>query len=702
MKKFLSIVLALVAAITASAAIRTPEAAAQLAADFTNNQPALSRMHRSARTSSNLSLAHTFNKPASPEAAVYAFNQENGNGFVLVSADDRTMDILCYADKGTFDLQTANPNFLWWVNRYVDEVANVDDTNAYTGGSMVRRAAQTTAISPLLGNTAWDQETPYWNKCPMDLWKTTERCLTGCVATATAQIMRYWQYPAQGTGSHSYTWYCCTDADCNTTKSKTLAQDFSTITFDWANMLDTYGTSTSSYTTAQANAVSTLMYALGVACDMQYGGSTIGGSGAWTDDMGQALIDYFGYKNTVKFVTTYSKSGYEGNNGKGTACPMANAQWNCTASSMTTMFNTELEAGRPILMGGESNEGGHEFVCDGRDTQGKFHINWGWSGDCNCYCALTSLKPSGANYSFSSQIDALIGLEPASLDTIDVTGVTVSPTTASININGKQQLTATVSPADATNKAVTWSSSNSNVATVSNTGLVKGVSAGTATITATTVDGNFMASATVTVSSSVEPSYSFSLVTSVNDLMAGDEVLLVNRENSKAMSTTQNTGNRGVAAVTIANDAIELEEGQTAVQVFTLKAGKAANQWAFYTGSGYIYAASSSQNQLKTASALTNDGSFSISIASGDATIVANGSNTRNTIRYNSTNDIFSCYGSTSSVSGTVSIFARSTSQPTSLQDTKTTTTVEKFIRDGQLFIRRGDKVYNAAGVMVY
>ena len=88
-------------------------------------------------------------------------------------------------------------------------------------------------------------------------------------------------------------------------------------------------------------------------------------------------------------------------------------EFSVTTAKITEYFNADLEAGRPIIMGGEdSNMGGHEFVCDGRDASGRFHINWGWEGDGNCYTALTTLKPSGSTYKFNGGLDAIIGLEP--------------------------------------------------------------------------------------------------------------------------------------------------------------------------------------------------------------------------------------------------------------------------------------------------
>jgi len=409
MKKFIFSTLALIFAATISAAPRTAEQAAAIAAEFTNAQPALARMHKAPRTTATMRLAYTGLKPASSEAAYYVFNQENNAGAVFVSADDRTLDVLGYTVSGQFSPASVNPNLKWWLDRYAEEIANVNDENAYIASSS-RKAAQVEEIKPLLKNKngqeiTWYQERPYYNLCPMDERDNT-RCLTGCVATATAQIMYKWRYPAKGTGSFEYTWYDCMDDYCSDYKTQTLSADFSTVTFDWDNLLASYDGK--KYTAAQSNAVATLMYNCGIACKMQYGGDKNNGSGAWTDDMGYGIKTFFGYK-LDKFVTTYSQSSYK--KAKGTDIADIPCEFGLKAAQIAELFDADLEAGRPILMGGESTKsGGHEFVCCGRDSNGKFYINWGWEGDDNVYFSLTSLNPSGA--SFSSQIDAIIGLEP--------------------------------------------------------------------------------------------------------------------------------------------------------------------------------------------------------------------------------------------------------------------------------------------------
>lgn len=405
MKKFFLGLLAMMVSATLFAAPRTAEEAALIAAQFTNQQPQLRKLHKSPRAAANMRLAHKALQNNSEQAAYYVFNQEGNNGFVIVSADDRTAeDVLGYTENGAFDMNTANPNLKWWLSRYAEEITalqSMDDSELEP-----RKAVQVTAIAPLLVNQngeeiTWYQETPYNNLCPMDLRDNT-RSLTGCVATAASQIMYKWRWPQTGTGSSSYVWKDCKNKSCSSYEEFTLSANYGETTYDWNNMLPSYDGV--NYTTAQANAVATLMYHCGVAAEMAYGGDKAGGSGAWTDYMAYALMNYFDY-NVGKFITMYSEADYGG------AHDGVTAEWNVTRSQFTSYFNADLEAGRPILMGGESDSGGHEFVCDGRDANNRFHINFGWEGSGNGYYALSALTPD-AEDDFSNNLDAIIGLYP--------------------------------------------------------------------------------------------------------------------------------------------------------------------------------------------------------------------------------------------------------------------------------------------------
>ncbi len=483
--------LALCLASVSFAAERSLEQASQIAAQFTTQSSHLRKASSTAPTT--LTLAMTQTKLNSTSPAYYVFNRENG-GFVIVSGDDLASDILAYSDEGTFDPEHINPNFQFWLRRLQEGLSVINESNAAP-----RRAVMVQAIAPLLINDqgqpiSWEQDAPYNNLCPMDDYDDT-RCLTGCVATAAAQIMYMWRRPLQGTGTKSYLW-----ENKNVTKQKeTLTANFGETTYDWANMLPKYRGTT---TQEQQDAVATLMYHCGVAAEMRYGGSKAGGSGSWTDIMGYGMKTYFSY-NVGYFISVLTRAQYKSNKGGKDPCDLP-CKWSVSMDSFVYFFNQDLEAGRPILMGGQDTDGGHEFVCDGRDANGKFHINWGWGGSSNCYCDLTALRPSGTAMDFSSDIDAVIGIEPAILDTIHVQSITIAPSSLTLKINQKEQLIATIHPDNASIRTFTWSCSDPTIVRVDETGTVKGLAQGTAYVIATTKEGNKKDTCVVTVTNEIQ------------------------------------------------------------------------------------------------------------------------------------------------------------------------------------------------------
>lgn len=465
MKRIIINIIAIFLTASLFAATRTAEEAAIIAAQFTNKQ---TNTFRAPRAAGELRLVHRTNKPQSDEAALYVFNQPDNSGFVMVSADDNAVTILGYSDEGAFDNTNIPSNVQFWLDYYAERIATAQPS-AHAQEGVQRTTTQETVVQPLLGGIKWDQTSPYNKLCPI---VQGSRCPTGCVATAAAQIMKFYEWPEQGQGSRSYK-----------DDGETRSADFGNTTYDWDNMLDKY---TSGYTTAEANAVATLMYHVGVSCKMDYEPN---GSGALTDNMRDGLVNYFRYKNTAQYIR------YK------------------TTAELTALFKTELAANRPILLGGADSDGydaeGHEFVCDGIDANGLFHINWGWSGTSNGYFALSSLDPdeegtgaasSGAGY--SHDIDCVIGIEP-DRDPVNVTGVTLDSSSATIKIKERYPLTYTISPSNASNKAVSWISSNEAVAKVTEDGAVVGVSVGSATITVKTNDGSYTATCQVTVTNEV-------------------------------------------------------------------------------------------------------------------------------------------------------------------------------------------------------
>lgn len=270
-------------------------------------------------------------------------------GFLVVSADDSGAPLLGYSDTGKFDPDSMPRALEAWLKGYAEQIyQGAQKGVAYKG---VTSRATRVAIAPKL-TTKWDQTPPYNNLCPLE---NGVRTYTGCVATAMAQVMNYHKWPVSGTGSNSYTW-----------NDETLSMDFSSVTFDWNNMAADYATA--SVTEAQKNAVATLMKACGYSVSMNYGTDESSASSLY---MITALANNFGY----------SKGG-----GWAQRCFYTSEEWE-------DLVYNELATSGPVLYDGESGTGGHQFVCDGYNGDGYFHINWGWSGMSDGYFLLSALDP---------------------------------------------------------------------------------------------------------------------------------------------------------------------------------------------------------------------------------------------------------------------------------------------------------------------
>lgn len=242
------------------------------------------------------------------ESQYYIYENVNGEGWVMVAADDVVRPILAYSKTGRFRTDNMPKNVKGWLSNYERQinyaVANNIEANAQTQQEWMRlrkgvKATQATPVVAPLVKTGWDQDAPFWNLCPT---KSSSRCYTGCVATAMAQVMYYHKWPKQGIGSHTDKAYTSCSAN------------FGETTYDWNNMLLDYSGSS---TATQKTAVATLMYHCGVACDMQYNTASAGGSGAYT-------IDYNGYwssRNTMCAETALKQFfGYDASTIKGYAC----------------------------------------------------------------------------------------------------------------------------------------------------------------------------------------------------------------------------------------------------------------------------------------------------------------------------------------------------------------------------------------------
>lgn len=422
MKKILLGLLAAMVSMTLFAERVAPDDAALVANNFMNVASASSAKKAAAPKK-------MVRKATAEENLFYIYENANGEGWVIIAGDDALAPVLAYSETGTFRTENMPVNVKSWLGKYNKFVRKIEDEGviateeATEQWTTLRRGARKAkgdaVVGPLIA-TQWDQDSPYYDLCP---GTGTSKAYTGCVATAMAQVMNYWQWPVKGTGSHSYQ---PLDPNSETgAKSKRYgvqSADFGSTTYDWANMLDKY---TSGATSAQKTAVATLMFHCGVATEMMYGNDADGGSGTYTVNYGDwedpqcaqnAFVTYFGYKSDG--LTGYMRDGfmYEG--------VQYYKKW--SDADWTAMVKEELDKRHPIMYGGAGKEGGHSFICDGYDDSDYFHFNWGWSGSNDGYYILSNLVPGsggagGGGYDFSEDQDVIIGIVPDKKDMPEVT-----------------------------------------------------------------------------------------------------------------------------------------------------------------------------------------------------------------------------------------------------------------------------------------
>ncbi|MDR1783665.1 MAG: thiol protease/hemagglutinin PrtT [Dysgonamonadaceae bacterium] len=291
----------------------------------------------------------------------YVFNKGD-KGYAIVSGDDTFYPLIAYSTEGNWDSENNPPAFLYWmkgvedrIRKAIAESVQSEETaeawKAYLSGNLASlKSAQ--AVTPFL-KSKWNQTDPFNQKCPS---VNSTKAPTGCVATAMAQIMYYYQWPTKGKGSSS-SYY-------TTTKNIYVSSvNFSQTTYQWSKMTDEY---TSQSTTAAKDAVAELMYHCGVSVQMDYKADE---SSASNFDAATALINYFDYDASMQiyFEDMYSV-----------------ADW-------AKIILDEVTAGRPVLYQGESSDGGHSFLCDGYNGS-LYHFNWGWGGYKDGYFSLQGMN----------------------------------------------------------------------------------------------------------------------------------------------------------------------------------------------------------------------------------------------------------------------------------------------------------------------
>ena len=333
--------------------------------------------------------AHPQTAPSAP-ADYYVFNVGKDEGFVVVSGDDRTPPILGYADRGSISTTHLPDGLQFLLSVYSEELASLSSSSPSSGSPAASQSSTRLPIAPMV-QTRWNQGAPYYNDCPES---NDTHAVTGCVATAMAQVMYFHQYPTGST----------TALPGYTTRNKLFAlEDLPATTFSWSDMALSYA---SSATGASADAVAKLMQYCGWSLQMNYNLNSNGGSSAYNVSIAEALKTSFGYDGSISYVQRHHYT-YE--------------QW-------VNMIFAELAAGHPVVLGGQATGGGHSFVCDGYDTDDYFHINWGWGGVSDGYFRLSALNPyeqglggSSSLDGFSFTQDAVIGIKPFAGNTPAVT-----------------------------------------------------------------------------------------------------------------------------------------------------------------------------------------------------------------------------------------------------------------------------------------
>jgi hypothetical protein len=333
---------------------------------------------------SSISLTLAYSKIIDDQAVYYIFNVNNSNGFVIISAEDNVYPVLGYSFKGSYDHQPSfdAANFNYWMDNYAEQIIyareNLLEADAFISTawkSLLENAPlgkDFDNVDPLL-TTLWDQGTYYNQLCPSDGGGPGGHVWAGCVATAMGQVMKYHDFPPQGTGSHSY----------NCAGYGNQSANFGATTYNWSSMPNQLYSNNIS--------VATLLYHLGVSVDMQYSAS---GSGAYSSDARDALVTYFGYSSNAQLLTKGS----------------------FPIETFENKLRNELNLNRPVYYSGSGNGGGHAFVCDGYQGTNYFHFNWGWSGYANGYFYLNNLNPGG--YQFNQNQSAMFYVYPEGTATL--------------------------------------------------------------------------------------------------------------------------------------------------------------------------------------------------------------------------------------------------------------------------------------------
>lgn len=317
-----------------------------------------------------------------PSFYVVNFDPE---GFVIVAGDDRVQPILAFSDEGSFVTENIPAHIRFFLDSYTEDIQHIIENQQYSdeltlqkwetllsGNTLAQKDADgNVVVGPLLGNNRWNQTQYYNDLCPADATGNPAyggHAAAGCGALVMGQVMRYWQFPTTGRGSHSYN-----------SNYGTLSANFGATTYHYENMPERL--SNTYHPDSCVDAIATLLYHCGVAVNMNYGPAT---SVANSNRIVSALSTYFRYPTTIQYIERGS---------------LSSTVW-------LNYLKSELDEGAPFMYGGSGNYGGHVWTCDGYQDDDFFHFNWGWGGQQNGFYALTNCS----SYGFNSNHAIIIGI----------------------------------------------------------------------------------------------------------------------------------------------------------------------------------------------------------------------------------------------------------------------------------------------------
>lgn len=302
--------------------------------------------------------------------------------FVIVSADDSFRPIVGYSNEGVFPTENPSPEMMYYLDNLslgrkaalrggLQQDENIGEEWRELLNSDVDSSRGGTRESFYLVKTRWNQDFPYNKFCPANGGRT----YAGCVATAMSQVMNYWQYPTHGSGQHSYTYG----------QYGELSANFAEATYDFDLMPNSISEQSP---VENIDAIAMFMYHCGIAVDMMYGTD---GSGAYSEDVPEAVLKYFGYTNCCRLVY----------------------RDNLSLGEFQAQLKAQFDLGWPVYYSGSDTNGGggHAFVCDGYDEDDLFHFNWGWSGSGDGFYAIDELNVS--SYAFNSGQAFIANFVPA-------------------------------------------------------------------------------------------------------------------------------------------------------------------------------------------------------------------------------------------------------------------------------------------------